>query len=167
MTDFLHLDVETRSAVNLKRVGPWVYAQHPSTDLWCACWAIGDGAIQTWRPGDPPPTELVEHVAAGHPLVAHNAMSFERVIWRHVLATRYGWPEPALEQWHCTGALAAAMALPRSLDEAARALGLPAQKDIAGHRLMLQMARPRLIEPDGSIVWWDIVWWTCRTRSGG
>ena len=156
MTDFLHLDVETRSAVNLKRVGPWVYAQHPSTDLWCACWAIGDGAIQTWRPGDPPPTELVEHVAAGHPLVAHNAMSFERVIWRHVLATRYGWPEPTLDQWHCTGALAAAMALPRSLDEAARALGLPAQKDIAGHRLMLQMARPRLIEPDGSIVWWDV-----------
>ena len=48
------------------------------------------------------------------------------------------------------------MALPRSLDEAARALGLPAQKDIAGHRLMLQMARPRLIEPDGSIVWWDV-----------
>ena len=156
MIDFLHLDVETRSAVNLKRVGPSVYAEHPSTDLWCACWAIGDGAIQTWRPGDPPPTELVEHVAAGHPLVAHNAMSFERVIWRHVLAARYGWPEPTLEQWHCTGALAAAMALPRSLDEAARALGLPAQKDIAGHRLMLQMARPRLIEPDGSIVWWDV-----------
>ena len=48
------------------------------------------------------------------------------------------------------------MALPRSLDEAARALGLPAQKDMPGHRLMLQMARPRLIEPDGSIVWWDV-----------
>jgi DNA polymerase bacteriophage-type len=154
--DFLHLDVETRSTVALKLAGPWVYAQHASTDLWCACWAIGAGAIQTWRPGDPPPTELVEHVAAGHPVVAHNAMSFERVIWRHVLAARYGWPEPTLEQWHCTGALAAAMALPRSLDEAARALGLPAQKDIAGHRLMLQMARPRLIEPDNSIVWWDV-----------
>jgi DNA polymerase len=156
MSDFLHLDVETRSAVNLKRDGPWVYARHPSTDLWCACWAIGDGAIQTWRPGDPPPTELVEHVAAGDPLVAHNAMSFERVIWRHVLAARYGWPEPTLEQWHCTGALAAAMSLPRSLDDAARALGLPAQKDMVGHRLMLQMARPRLVEPDGSMIWWDV-----------
>ena len=106
MIDFLHLDVETRSAVNLKRVGPSVYAEHPSTDLWCACWAIGDGAIQIWRPGDPPPTELVEHLAAGHPLVAHNAMSFERVIWHHLLAARYGWPirvldntgnEPAIE----------------------------------------------------------------------
>jgi DNA polymerase len=156
VTDFLHLDVETRSAVNLKRVGPWVYAQHPSTGPWCTCWAIGDGAIQTWRPGDPAPAELVEHVTAGYPIIAHNAMSFERVIWRHVLATRYGWPEPTLAQWHCTGALAAAMALPRSLDEAARALGLPVQKDMAGHRLMLQMARPRLIEPDGSIVWWDV-----------
>jgi DNA polymerase len=95
-------------------------------------------------------------VAAGGPLVAHNAMSFERVIWRHILAIRYGWPEPALEQWHCTGALAAAMALPRTLDAAAKALGLSAQKDIAGHRLMLQMARPRLVEPDGSIVWWEV-----------
>jgi DNA polymerase len=154
--DFLHLDVETRSAVDLKLAGPWVYAQHQSTDLWCACWAIGDRAVQTWRPGDPAPAQLVEHVAAGGPLVAHNAMSFERVIWRNILAIRYGWPEPALEQWHCTGALAAAMALPRSLDEAARALGLPVQKDMAGHRLMLQMARPRLIEPDGRIVWWDV-----------
>jgi DNA polymerase len=69
VTDFLHLDVETRSVVDLKLAGPWVYAQHASTDLWCACWAIGDGAIQTWRPGDPPPTQLVEHVAAGGPLV--------------------------------------------------------------------------------------------------
>jgi DNA polymerase len=156
VTDFLHLDVETRSAVDLKLAGPWVYAQHPSTDLWCACWAIGDGPVQTWRPGDPPSPELVEHVAAGGPLVAHNAMSFERIIWKCVLAARRGWPEPALEQWHCTGALAAAIALPRSLDEAARALGLPVQKDMAGRRLMLQMARPRLVEPDGRIVWWEV-----------
>jgi DNA polymerase len=112
--DFLHLDVETRSAVDLKLAGPWVYAQHRSTDLWCACWAIGDGPVQTWRPGHPLPAELVEHVAAGGPLVAHSAMSFERVIWRHILAIRYGWPEPALEQWHCTGGLAATMALPRA-----------------------------------------------------
>jgi hypothetical protein len=156
LPELLHLDLETRSTVDLKVAGPWVYAQHPSTDLWCACWAIGDGPIQTWRPGDPPPSPLVEHVTAGHPLVAHNAMAFERVIWRHILAPRYGWPEPALEQWHCTAALAAAMALPRSLNEAARALGLPVQKDMGGHRLMLQMARPRLIEPDGRIIWWAI-----------
>ena len=156
MTDFLHLDVETCSAVNLRTVGPWVYAQDPSTDLWCVCWAIGDGPVQTWRPGDPPPPQLVEHVTAGHSLVAHNAMAFERVIWRHLLSPRYGWPEPELERWHCTGALAAAMALPRNLDEAARALGLSVRKDTAGHQLMLQMARPRRVEADGRTVWWDV-----------
>jgi DNA polymerase family A len=155
VTGFLHLDVETRSTVDLKEVGPWVYVQHPSTDLWCACWAIGDGPNQTWRPGDPPPEPLVEHVVARRPLVAHNAMAFERLIYRFFLGPRHGWPEPGLEQWHCTCALAAAMALPRGLDEAARALGLAVQKDMAGRRLMLQMARPRRIEPDGSIVWWD------------
>ena len=27
---------------------------------------------------------------------------------------------------------------------------------MVGHRLMLQMARPRLVEPDGSMIWWDV-----------
>src|SRR6202011_5153560 len=74
------------------------------------------------------PAAIVAHVGAGLPIVAYD-VAFERAIWRHVLRPRYSWPEPKLEQWHSTAAMAAAMTLPRSLSEAARVLGLPFQKD--------------------------------------
>jgi DNA polymerase len=47
------------------------------------------------------------------------------------------------------------MALPRSLDGAAQALGLDVQKDADGHRLMMRMCRPRSEDEDGVITWWD------------
>jgi DNA polymerase len=52
-------------------------------------------------------------------------------------------------------ARARAAGLPGSLDGAAKALGSPVAKDLGGHRLMLQMCKPRRIGEDGSIVWWD------------
>ena len=52
----------------------------------------------------------------------------------------------------CTMAMAYAMALPGSLENASAALGLTQQKDMAGHRLMMQMSTPRAIEPDGTVV---------------
>jgi DNA polymerase bacteriophage-type len=138
----------------LKAAGPSAYAAHPTTDVSVLCWAINDDPIAAWRPGDPVPPSIADHVTAGGPIVAHN-ISFERAIWRHILTPRHGWPEPRLEQWECTAALAAAMALPRSLEGAAQALGLPIRKDMAGYRLMVRMARPRRRNSDGSIVWWD------------
>ena len=87
----LHIDFETRSTVELKKTGVYVYAEHPTTDLWCACFAFDDGEIQTWRPGDPVPWNIFEHVISGGEVYAHNA-AFERVIWHHILVPRYGWP---------------------------------------------------------------------------
>jgi DNA polymerase bacteriophage-type len=137
----LHIDFETRSALDLKQVGLYVYAEHFSTDVWVACYAIGGGPVRAWHPGDPVPADLVEHVRSGRPLVAHNA-AFERTIWLRIM-TSYGWPEPDFSQWHCTAAMAAAMALPRSLEDAAKIAGCSFQKDLEGRRLMLQIARPR------------------------
>ncbi len=88
------------------------------------------------------------------PLIAHNA-PFELAIWNHICVPRYGWPPLRPEQTRCTMAMAYAMALPGSLENASAALGLTQQKDMAGHRLMMQMSRPRAIEPDGTVVWWD------------
>src|SRR5207244_2126765 len=39
--------------------------------------------------------------------------------------------------------MAAAMALPRGLDDAAKVMGIAERKDKKGHELMLRMARPR------------------------
>jgi DNA polymerase len=141
----LHIAVVTHSAIDLQRAGPWKYAEHPSTDLRRASYAVGDDPTSRWRPGEPVPAKIVAHVDAGLLIVAHD-VSFERAIWRHVLRTRYSWPEPKLEQWHSTAAMAAAMALPRSLSEAARVLGLPFQQDadVETGRTLLKALLPLL-----------------------
>ena len=138
----LFIDFETRSAGDLKKVGPFVYAEHWSTEAWVACFAIGGGPVRVWYPGDPVPRDLAAHVCAGLPLIAHNAI-FERAIWSKIMAPRHGWPEPQVEQWHCTAAMASAMALPRRLEKAAEVLALTSQKDMAGHSLMLRMTKPQ------------------------
>lgn len=149
----LHIDFETRSVADLKKTGVYAYAADPTTDVWCAAYAFDDGPVHVWTPGQPCPAEIVEHVLLGGAITAHNA-AFERVIWRYILTARYGWPEPATEQWRCTMVMSYAMAMPGSLESAAPAAGLDVMKDMTGRRLMLQMARPRKIEK-GVITWWD------------
>jgi hypothetical protein len=41
----LHVDFETCSAVNLKEVGAYVYARHPSTQVICASYALDDDVV--------------------------------------------------------------------------------------------------------------------------
>jgi DNA polymerase len=150
----LHIDFESRSAVDLKKTGVYVYAEHPSTDLWCVCYAFDDHDVQTWVPGDYIPIDVVDHILEGGILAAHNA-NFERVFWHHILTPRYGWPEPAVEQWRCTMVMAYALALPGALGDLAPAMRLDQHKDRAGGRLMLQMAKPRKRHDDGTFAWWD------------
>ena len=58
-------DLETYSQANLKEVGAHNYANNPSTGVHFFCYAIDDGEVQVWRPGDPVPppftTTAVEH----------------------------------------------------------------------------------------------------------
>lgn len=156
----LHLDWETRSAIDLRKTGVYRYAQHPSTDLWCGAWAFDDEEPDVWFPGQPVPQRIADHIYDGGIVRAWNA-AFERIMWREVATPRYGWPEARMEQFVCSAAEAAAMALPRSLGQCAAVLGIEAQKDDAGYRLMLQMCRPRKILINGgengpwAIEWWD------------
>jgi len=153
----IHGDFETRSEVDLKEVGLDVYARHPSTDVWCFGWAIDDGEPQIWTPGEPFPAAIrwpMVQFPRVVRIIAHNA-PFELAIWNHICVPRYGWPPLRPEQTRCTMAMAYAMSLPGSLENASAALGLTQQKDMAGHRLMMQMSRPRAIEPEGTVVWWD------------
>lgn len=155
MTDaWLSLDVETRSTVDLKKTGAHKYFLDASTAVWCASYAFDGEPVRRWFPGEPRPADIADHVSANGRIRGWN-VTFERLCWQHVLGPRYGWPVPVLEQFWDTAAQAAAMSLPRSLDEAGRVLGLPVQKDKEGAALMLRMARPRRFEPDGRPVWWD------------
>jgi len=155
-----HLDFETRSTQELggaKGVGGVNYAMHPDTAIWCACYAFDDGPVQTWRPGDPTPEALYEHVAAGGRFVGHN-VAFEFNIWNHIMVPRYGAPPLVPEQLDDTAARAAMMALPRSLEDACKAMRLPVEKDMEGNRLMKRMAKPRKPrknEDPNAVLWWD------------
>jgi len=149
----LHIDFETRSMADLPECGVDVYSMHPSTDVWCMAYAFDDEPVQLWKPGYDI-SRVLEHVASGGIVVAHNAV-FELLIWNNVLRPRLEWPELRVEQARCTMAMAYAMRLPGSLERAAAIVGLEHQKDAAGHRVMMQLCRPRKVSEDGAPVWWD------------
>lgn len=149
----LSIDVETRSAFDLRKGGAAAYARDPTTDCLVACYAFDDEEPRTWVRGEAVDPDLIAYLAGDGPIYAFNAM-FEKAIWDQILGPRYGWPVPALERYHCTAAMSAAMALPRTLAQVAVALGLPEQKDDAGKRVMMQLARPRS-KPGMPIRFWE------------
>ena len=157
MTDIgrlLFIDLETRSTVDLRKTGVYVYAAHPSTEVTVARLAIGMEEPIEWRPGWGLPEKYFNYLEdPTKEVVAHNAQ-FERLLIEGVLHPRHGWPLVAIDRWICTMARARAQALPASLDGAGMALGLPLKKDGDGWRLMLQMCKPRRTS-DGSLAWWE------------
>lgn len=143
------VDIETASLVDLKTAGADAYAEDSSTLVLCAGWRCDDGRAGMWLPGEKVPEVFFDPATI---IVAHNA-AFEIAIWRHKFEC-LGWPPlPALERWSCTMSRAQYHGLPAALEQVAEALRLPPhlQKDMAGHRLMLQMSRPRSLEP---LTWW-------------
>lgn len=163
------LDYETRSEADLKRVGAYEYARHPSTRILCAAFRFGtrttlrQAPVHVFSPGMnsirgqiPALEKLVSQLYSPETfLVAHNAF-FEQVITRFVLTQyvrdlRVKTLPP--ERWICTASQAAALALPRKLADAGRALHLPVQKDQDGHRLMLKMSKPRKPTRDNPAKW--------------
>ena len=139
----LHRDYETRSQVDLRKVGAARYAADPSTEVLCAAFAVDDGPAQLWRPGDPVPPEYFE--AAANPswvVCAHND-AFESAIEQHLLHPRHGFPLIPPERHRCTQAACLALGLPARLGLLADVLELANRKDDAGERLMHQMSKPR------------------------
>ena len=160
----LHLDIETRSASDLMKSGVYAYAEHPTTEITIAAWALGDDVVRTWFPpistraGSPMPAALADALRDDSVLVtAHNA-AFERLITGGAPGRRIGFPRLAAARFDCTAARAARVGLPRSLGGAAEALGLAHQKDPAGYALMRRMCRPRKPkqgEPTDRLLWLD------------
>ncbi len=149
----LHLDFETRSDLDLRKIGLHEYARGRNTDILCAAYAFGEESVQLWLPGEPLGERFIRHVEEGGEVHAHNA-SFEQELTNNVATRKYGWPYLYTDQLVCTMAMSYAMGLPGSLGNAAAALGISQQKDLAGGKLMLQYCQPREIK-DGKIVWWD------------
>jgi len=153
MTDIVHIDFETRSPVDLKKYGFDRYCANEDTVPTCLAFSFNDEAgvpIIKSNPykgsrrlvEHPDTASLLDHVAAGGLVYAHNAQ-FEFGIWNRRCVPLYGWPPLKIEQMRCTMAMALAMSLPGALGDAAAALGLDMKKDDHGQRVMMQLCRPR------------------------
>jgi hypothetical protein len=69
----LHRDYETRSLLDLPKVGLWKYATDIRTEVKCCAYAVDDEPVNLWLPRDPVPPEFIE--AARNPnwlVCAHN-----------------------------------------------------------------------------------------------
>jgi len=136
------LDYETRSEADLKSLGAYEYARHPSTEIICAGIKIDQKPAKLWLPkmgGD----KLVDTLLKADQIVVHNKI-FEDVITRFVLSkytdARFEIPH---EAWRCSAAKAAMHGLPRDLERASRVLNLATQKDMEGNRLVKKYMKPR------------------------
>src|SRR6516165_757601 len=154
----LHRDYETRSHAILKTVGTYKYATDPSTEVLCCAYAVDDGPVQSWTPGDPVPAEFIEAATNPNWIVCAHGAHFEDAIERHVLRPRFSWPVFPIGKQRCTQAMCLALGLPARLSLAAIALELSNRKDAAGERLMHQTSKPRRPRkdenPDG-IYWFE------------
>ena len=70
MTYGLELDAETRSDVDLKRCGSYVYFASTNTDCLMISYHL-NGKKGRWRRGQPCPPEIVAHIEAGGAMPLH------------------------------------------------------------------------------------------------
>lgn len=136
----IHLDFETFAEPKIGKVGAHIYLGHPSLLVLCAAFAVGGGPVQLWLPGDDLP--FCFRNPALYRWAAFNAQ-FERLVWVNAMAKQYGCPGIPLQNWDCVAARSRAAGLPGNLARAAKALGLPIEKDDEGRRIMLQLSQPR------------------------
>ncbi len=157
MSYLVHLDFETYSDLNLKKVGAYKYAQHPSTIVLCVAYVVENGCIELYIPGfqghTHRPRKPFKNLKRFR-FAAHNSM-FEYLIWKYVCVSKYEWVEPPpYKKWVDTAAVARYYGLPGSLDMCSKALHLAHKKDEKGHRIMMKLSRPRKASKDNQDTRW-------------
>ena len=147
----LVLDLETRSELDVKEVGPHKYAAHPSTEIMAVGYKIDKTPAKVWLPLQDQtfPKDLkhaLEFYDRREPtrIVAHNA-EFEMAVWNNKVKSQLKSPHLWLNQTFvtCTAARATHFGYPRKLETLAKALELPAEKNKQGHRVMMKLTKPR------------------------
>lgn len=136
-----------RSGGGLRDVGMAKYAEHPSTDVLCLAYDLGDGNIKSWMPKFDEnfifrhPEDLLEAVRQ-HQLIEAWNVGFEYWIWEKVCTRKYGWPKLSPNQLRCAAAKARIFCIPGSLGEAGKVLKLTNQKNKIGSRLIDKFSTP-------------------------
>lgn len=144
---YLFLDFETFSEADLKKVGSYAYAEHPSTEVLICTYAFDDEPVRVWdcTDGSDMPGDL--HRALRRlvkpnsriKMVWHNGSMFDRLIMKHC----WGFDIPVSNTID-TMIWAFRHALPGSLDALCEVLGVSADnaKDKRGKALIKRFSKP-------------------------
>ena len=119
--DYLFLDFETQSEVDVSEVGTPNYARHPSTKPILLSWAINRGKVHVWECQDEPmPAGLRRALLDPNTLKLAWNVNFERSIFEQCLNLYI-----PINQWFDVRVLARYWSLPGKLKDACRAMELP------------------------------------------
>ena len=157
----LHIDFEARSEVDLKLVGAYKYAAHPSTEILCMAYAIDDRPTKIIKYGGDFTViyDYMQMVMDGEMVcTAFNAF-FERCIFKFKMQDYFvGFEKP--EYWQCTMAKACQAGMTGSLDVVCQLLKMKDVKDKEGKRVMMKMCKPRkpLKKERDDIFLPDVLW---------
>lgn len=144
---YLFLDFETFSEADLKKVGSYAYAEHPTTEVLICTYAFDDEPVRVWdcTDGSDMPGDL--HRALRRlvkpnsriKMVWHNGSMFDRLIMKHC----WGFDIPVSNTID-TMIWAFRHALPGSLDALCEVLGVSADnaKDKRGKALIQRFSKP-------------------------
>lgn len=142
----LWFDCETYSECDLKTAGTHRYAEHPSTEITVAQWAIDDGepVVEDLSGGERMSDSLCRLLADRTiTVIAHNS-HFDRTLLRKTWRI-----DVPVERWQDTMIKAMSHGLPGGLDKIGQIVGLEADqaKDKRGRDLIQLFCKPR---PKGS-----------------
>jgi DNA polymerase bacteriophage-type len=134
-------DFETRNTggCDLTKAGAWRYAADPATEILCFGYRAG-ATDHSWAPTSPSRDPLAALAADPDAMFACFG-GFEAAVWAKIMVARHGFPPIPTRRWIDLRAACCCLALPRSLDKALTALGLPVAKDKEGQRLVRSLSR--------------------------
>lgn len=139
MGRILSADIECFSDVDLIKCGVYAYADSPAFEILLFAYSFDGGETQIidLAQGEQLPAEVEEAIFdVSVTKTAYNA-NFERTC----LSKHFGRYLPP-ESWHCSAVQAAMLALPRSLEDVGRVLGLDEQKMKEGKELIRYFCVP-------------------------
>ena len=139
MGRILEADIESFSDVDLIKCGVYAYADSPAFEILLFAYSFDGGETQIidLAQGEKRPAEVEEAIFdVSVTKTAYNA-NFERTC----LSKYFGRYIPP-ESWHCSAVQAAMLALPRSLEDVGRVLGLDEQKMKEGKELIRYFCVP-------------------------
>ena len=139
MERVLEMDIESFSDVDLIKCGVYAYADSPAFEILLFAYSFDGGETQIidLAQGEKFPAEVEDAIFdVSVTKTAYNA-NFERTC----LSKHFGRYIPP-ESWHCSAVQAAMLALPRSLEDVGRVLGLDEQKMKEGKELIRYFCVP-------------------------